>query len=131
MNKHEYRHYLRKGEERLDYPVEVDQLRKKVLEIGRVISKIKSDSDNGWKGGVKSTSYRYSSDSLSWGGWSADCESMWSLTAEGAVVARVYDCHGQGWFEFMNVKTIDKIYDQVMAFKSEYDSNIADTSSHQ
>lgn len=112
MKKYEYREYVRNGEEKKSLPEEIKVLRDKVVAIGRTISA--TGKDKGWKGGIKSTSYDYSSDRIKWGGWSADCESMWSLQVDGQPVARVYDCHGQGFFEMLNEKTINKLYDQVV-----------------
>ena len=111
MNKYEYRHYTRKGETKLNLPDNVAALQKKVKSIGRAVGK--KSKDTGWKGGVKSTSHQYNADRLAWSGWHADCESMFTLSVDGQPVARTYDCHGQGWFEFLNEKTINKIFNQV------------------
>lgn len=109
MNKAVYADYVRAGETKMPMSPEDLELRRKVRTIGRYIQKM-SNEDSGWKGGVKSTSYCHKLEHVEWRGWDADCESMYTLTAHSQTVARCYDCYGQGFFEYINSKTIEKLY---------------------
>ena len=112
MIKFEYNENPYQKDRNQKLPAEIAELLKQFKEIGELI-KSKAENDTGYKGGIKTTSYRYEVGRYKWGDWHGDDESGRTLFVDGKLVAKHYDCYGVGKFEYDDEKTIKAIHSEL------------------